>query len=137
MCRKRVEVIVEAVVYGVKSAWLDPEHGTGDSVLRRHVSGPWDEGVCYDAGEFGVLVLDYGGEVCGAGGGEGVHEVVEVGLAVVVEREAVGEELEADAADGVGGGGGGGGGGEDALAGDFGGGEGDVEVFLGSEKAFG
>lgn len=135
MCRKRVEVIVEAAVYGVESAWLDPEHGAGDSVLRRHVSGPWDEGVCYDAGEFGVLVLDYGGEVCGAGGGEGVHEVVEVGLAVVVEGEAVGEELEADAANRVGGGGGGGG--EDALASNFGGGEGDTEVFLGSDEAFG
>lgn len=114
---------------------MDPEHGAGDSVFRRHVSGPRDEGVCYDAGEFGVLVLDYGGEVCGAGGGEGVHEVVEVGLAVVIEREAVGEELELDAADGVGRGCGGGG--EDALAGDFGGGEGDVEVFLGSDEAFG
>lgn len=57
--------------------------------------------------------------------------MVEIGFAVVVEAEAVGEEGEADTVDGVGGDGGGGGGGgcEHAVPGDFGGGEGDVEAF--------
>lgn len=128
-------MIIKPVIYRVERTRLNPKQSTWDSMLRRHVGSPRNEWVGDDAREFPaavrVVVEDYGGEVSGAGSAEGVHVVVEIGFAVVVEAEAVGEEGEAYTVDGVGGDGGGGGGGgcEHAVAGDFGGGEGDVEAF--------
>ncbi|KAK9165839.1 hypothetical protein Scep_001030 [Stephania cephalantha] len=113
-----VELVVEAVVDGVESAGLDPEHGAGDEMLGGDVGDPWHEGV-----------HDYAGEV--------------VGEVVMSRGEAVGEELEMDwvvvgvgwDGEGSSGIGGGGEGGEDSLASDVGGGESDLEAFGG--EAFG